>query len=339
MSELAVAEVTTRAVAARPLLNRAILQQETEQRNLLGEYVKTNMVENTDYGVIPGTKNRTLLKPGAEKLIDLFRCTPEYEFIEKIEDFDKPMFHYLIHCKVVSRESGVVIAEGFGSCNSREGKYRWRMEDRKCPKCGMPAIKKSKFPPREDPTADPGWYCHAKASGCGANFSSGDQTIEAQSQGRVENDDVATVVNTILKMAKKRAAVDAAISLARCSDMFTQDAEDFEGQPPTNGTTNGTPAKKQSPPKESPPDRELVEEQLRLLDECTNKSEVDDLVKALKNHKQKDKFTDEGKRVINEACVEARKKLPTAKTINREPGDEPPEARNGGKLAEGEVPY
>ena len=332
-SEMAVAEATSRAVATRPLLTKALLTQETEQRNLLGEYVKSNMTEGTDYGVIPGTKNRTLLKPGAEKLIDLFRCTPEYTFVEKIEDFDRPLFHYLIHCKVVSRESGVVIAEGFGSCNSREGKYRWRDEAKKCPHCGKAAIIKGKQ------EFGGGWLCFKKKDGCGAKFADGDAVIEGQASGRVENDDVATVVNTVLKMAKKRSAVDAAISLARCSDMFTQDAEDFEGQPPTNGTTNGTPAKKQSPPKESPPDRELVEEQLRLLDECTNKSEVDDLVKALKNHKQKDKFTDEGKRVINEACVEARKKLPTAKTINREPGDEPPEARNGGKLAEGEVPY
>lgn len=223
-SELA--EVRETRIAARPLLTRAILDQETEQRKLLGEYVKREMVEGTDYGVIPGTKDKTLLKPGAEKLTDLFRCTPEFEFVEKITDWERPLFHYMMKCRVLSRESGALIAEGFGSCNSREGKYRWRTEDRKCPHCGAAAIMRSKFPPRDAPDEEPGWYCFAKRGGCGANFPAGDESIEGQKQGRVENDDVATLNNNILKIAKKRALVDAAIALARCSDMFTQDMED-----------------------------------------------------------------------------------------------------------------
>ena len=36
------------------------LSQEGEQRKLLGEYVARHMTEGTDYGVIPGTKNKTL---------------------------------------------------------------------------------------------------------------------------------------------------------------------------------------------------------------------------------------------------------------------------------------
>jgi hypothetical protein len=50
--------------------------------------------------------------------------------------------------------------------------------------------------------------------------------------GRVENEDTASLANTILKMAKKRALVDAAIAIARISDLFTQDVEDMQHKKP-----------------------------------------------------------------------------------------------------------
>lgn len=51
---------------------------------------------------------------------------------------------------------------------------------------------------------------------------------------RFENTDIADVYNTVLKMAKKRALVDAVKSTAAASDIFTQDIEDMgavEAQP------------------------------------------------------------------------------------------------------------
>lgn len=36
-----------------------------------------------------------------------------------------------------------------------------------------------------------------------------------------------TIVNTLLKMAKKRALIDAVLSATRASGLFTQDIEDF----------------------------------------------------------------------------------------------------------------
>lgn len=44
---------------------------------------------------------------------------------------------------------------------------------------------------------------------------------------RSENPDIADVYNTVLKMAKKRALVDAVKSTAAASDIFTQDIEDM----------------------------------------------------------------------------------------------------------------
>jgi hypothetical protein len=43
---------------------------------------------------------------------------------------------------------------------------------------------------------------------------------------RIDNDDIFSQVNTLLKMAKKRALVDAALSAGRLSDLFTQDMEE-----------------------------------------------------------------------------------------------------------------
>jgi hypothetical protein len=241
---------------AKPTTPRAIvmaeaLKEDTEQRALLQMYVSQHMKTGTDYGVIPGTNKPTLLKPGAEKLTDLFRCTPSFDLIEKIEDWEKGLFHYTFRVRITSRDAGTVLAEGFGSANSREGRYRWRNAHRKCPECEKEAIFKSKFPPRDNPDAAPGWYCHKKAGGCGANFAAGDERIESQTEGKVENDDIYTLVNTILKMAKKRALVDGAIALARCSDIFTQDVEDMVDEEPHSAPPPQR-AARQAPRNEAP---------------------------------------------------------------------------------------
>ena len=203
------------------------LVQETEQHKLLGQYVAHHMTEGTDYGVIPGTKTRTLFKPGAEKLTQLFRCIARFRIEEKIENWDTGLFYYRFSCQIVTQaEQYRVVAEGVGSCSTFESRYRWRTADRTCPACGNAAICRSKFPPRNQPQAEPGWYCFAKRGGCGANFDADDSAISSQPTGRVQNPDLIDQVNTVLKMAKKRALVDAAIALARCSDIFTQDMED-----------------------------------------------------------------------------------------------------------------
>jgi hypothetical protein len=238
---------TIKPSTPRAIIMAEALKEDTEQRAILAQYVAKHMKPGTDFGVIPGTEKPTLLKPGAEKLTDLYRCTPKYDITNKIEDWDKGLFHYEFRVQIVSRDADTVLAEGYGSANSREGRYRWRNESRKCPECGKEAICKSKFPPRNAPKNPPGWYCSDKRGGCGANFAHDDQKIVGQVMGKVENDDVYTLVNTILKMAKKRSLVDGAIALARCSDIFTQDVEDF-----MDGSQI-EPLKTSQPPRETKP--------------------------------------------------------------------------------------
>jgi hypothetical protein len=120
------------------------------------------------------------------------------------------------------------VGEGIGSCNSWEKKYRYRNADRACPNCGAAAIKRSKFPPKGRPNEKPGWYCYAKAGGCGAEFVHDDQAIIGQECGQQPNPDIYDQINTIDKMAQKRALIAATLVATNASEFFTQDIEDMQ---------------------------------------------------------------------------------------------------------------
>ena len=212
----------TEPTAGRALIAHDAITQEREQRDLLGRYIQTQMQLGTDYGVIPGTENKTLLKPGAEKLTQLFRCVPRFTVEEKIEDWNTGLFFYRFRCEIVTQADRLTVAEGVGSCSTYESRYRWRNANRTCPACGKEAIIKGKK------EYGGGYLCYKKKDGCGAKFGDNDPAITSQPVGRVENPDLIDQANTVLKMAKKRSLVDAAISLARCSDIFTQDVEDMQ---------------------------------------------------------------------------------------------------------------
>ncbi len=185
------------------------------------EFISSYLVENEDYGIIPGTQKPTLLKPGADKLCELYGLSDDCIVIEKVEDFEHGLFDYTVKCTLTSRRNGYIVATGLGSCNSYEKKYRWRDTQRKCPNCGKETIIKG----REEYGG--GWVCFTKKGGCGAKFPDTDPSIVNQPIGRVPNEDVADLKNTILKMSKKRAKIDATLSATRSSGIFTQDMEDL----------------------------------------------------------------------------------------------------------------
>ena len=187
--------------------------------------VRTHMIPDHDFGVIPGTQKPTLLKPGAEKIAKLLGLADEYEIVDQQDDWDRPLFRYLIRCRLVSIRTGVTLSQGLGECNSMEAKYRWREAKRTCPVCSQETIIKGKS------EYGGGWLCFAKLGGCGEKFPDDDDAITAQQIGKIPNDDIYSQVNTILKMAKKRALVDAALSAGRLSDLFTQDMEDIRSAP------------------------------------------------------------------------------------------------------------
>lgn len=178
---------------------------------------------NVDYGVIPGTTKPTLLKPGAERLCSAFHLDAYFDTVTAIEDFDKPLFFYRIRCHLFHVETRLEVATGIGSCNSMESKYRWRDQKRVCPHCGKDAITKGKA------EYGGGWICFERKGGCKAKFKDGDPAIEEQAVGQVANDDIYSIVNTIDKMAQKRALIAAVLIGANASEFFTQDLEDMPG--------------------------------------------------------------------------------------------------------------
>lgn len=181
-----------------------------------------------DYGAIPGTGEKpVLLLPGMEKLMRALHLRAEYVEKSRIEDFGAGLIYYRYECRLVDYDSGLCISTAIGSANSRESKWRWRDQKRTCPKCGKETINRSKYPPKNDPHAEPGWYCYAKAGGCGAEYAASDPAITGQATGRIENPDIFDQMNTIDKIAQKRALGSAIKGAANVSEFFTVDLEDF----------------------------------------------------------------------------------------------------------------
>jgi len=180
--------------------------------NAFQTLVRSQLKDKLDYGKIPGTDKNTLLKPGAEKIAKLLRCSDRYEIIEKVEDWDRPLFSFKVKCTLAIMGTDNIVSEGIGECNSMESKYRFRwVYERDIPKGLLKedlVVKQYK--------GQTGPYC----------------------KYRLDNDDVYSQINTIMKMAKKRALVDAALSAGRLSDIFTQDIEEveFAEQDPVVGT-------------------------------------------------------------------------------------------------------
>ncbi|MCE5329886.1 hypothetical protein LLG07_06105 [bacterium] len=173
--------------------------------NELQRFVKSVMKEGSDYGIVPGTEKPTLLKPGAEKLAHLYGLTSEVEFISSVEDWDKPFFNYVIKTKLFHFKTGIKVAEGIGSCNSYEARYRYRWvfesELSEYDKANKDELKRKEFYSKKQ----------------GKNYV----------MYRVLNDDIYSQINTIQKMAEKRSYVDAVLKATRTSDSFTQDMEDI----------------------------------------------------------------------------------------------------------------
>jgi len=168
------------------------------QVNTIQEVMNQVMKANVHYGVIPGCKEPSLFKPGAEKIMATFRLSADPEVID-ISDSDQ--IRYRVKLRLVS-SGGVFVGAGIGECSSNEEKYKWRR-----------ALCKEEFDEVPIDRKREKWSKGYKGA---ANYK--------QQQIRTEPADLA---NTILKMAKKRALIDAVLTCTAASDCFTQDIEDL----------------------------------------------------------------------------------------------------------------
>jgi len=161
--------------------------------NLIQQVLHEVMKPNVHYGIIPGTKENTLYKAGAELILTTFRlgCVPET--VEETGD------GFRVIVRVFHIPTGNTIGYGIGACSWAEEKYVWRKAH------------KGEYEKAPDDNKRIKYY--------GRN---------AVQQVRTNPADY---YNTTLKMATKRARVDACLTSTAASDVFAQDLEDTGGKP------------------------------------------------------------------------------------------------------------
>jgi hypothetical protein len=193
------------------------------------------------YGIIPGCGDKpTLLKPGAEKISMMFRLVPEYDIRQT--DLAHGHREYRIICTLKSAKSGVFCGQGVGAASTMESKFRFRWENTE------QAVPKEYWDHRDKDLLGGETYAPRKVRDADGKQS----WVIFQ---RIEHDNPADYYNTVLKMGKKRAHVDAVLTATAASDIFTQDIEDMQpeggdgkraepARPPVSMPTPTTPAQR-----------------------------------------------------------------------------------------------
>lgn len=208
-----------------------------EQRLAIVEVMKSAMTPNIDYGIIPGTPKPTLYKPGSEKVLAVFHLGVR----PRVEDLSTPdCIRYRVTIEVFHQPSGLTLGEGIGEASSAEAKYQWR------------AV-----------VCDEEWDATPEDRRR-HKWKKGDRGPYSVRQVRADMEDVA---NTVLKMAKKRAQIDAVLTTTAASDIFAQDLEDLKAagldpdvveepaatQPQQTQQPDGLPKKAETTQKPAPP--------------------------------------------------------------------------------------
>lgn len=236
-------------------VNPEIVKRELQKVAQFQQIVRATLVKGVDYGVIPGCGEKpTLLKPGMEKLCKLMDLAETYEIIDKIEDWEKPLFSYTIRCSLHKISDGKKISEGIANCNSMEDRYRWRWVW---------------------PNEVPGEFNKATLKVRTFEGKRGQKLTKY----RMPNEDVFSLLNTMIKMGEKRAFGYAVISAGRLSQDYTHDVEDMrESIAGMNGTIIDTEAEEVHPP-DAEPVIAVNEEEAQRLKELYELAKIDGCTK------------------------------------------------------------
>lgn len=181
--------------------------------SMVQTFMKEIMDEGFDYGIIPGTDKPCLFKSGAEKMIAVYGFSSVVK--EKKETRDLITGYYLaeITMQIIHRGTGAIVAEGVGECSSFESKYRYRWSF------------ENELPRGTDKTG--------LVSKTWLAFKNGQPVMKdgvqvEYTKYRMDNSDLIDQWNTVLKMAKKRALVDATLTATGTSGIFTQTADEMD---------------------------------------------------------------------------------------------------------------
>ena len=144
---------------------------------LCEQLVKEVLEKDIDWGTIPGVKQPFLWDSGAAKTMAAFNCYPEYKVIDAT--IRTPHIRYTITSQLINRQSQQIVATGIGAASTKEVKHRYRwVEDPESEGISRKGLKQ-----RQD------------------------------GKFRIPNPETEDLLNTICKMAAKRADVDAVTSL------------------------------------------------------------------------------------------------------------------------------
>ncbi len=184
--------------------------------------------KDVDYGIIPNMPKGTkpcLLKPGSEQILAMFRLAVE-PIVEDLSTED--CFRYRITVRLTDSRTEAFLGAGLGEASTDETKYKWkRTYSQKEYEAMPPDRRRSKWISYRDDHGQP-------------------QDVE-QLMIRQEPADLA---NTVLKMAKKRAQIDATLTVTGASSMFEQDSFDEDDvareEAPVQAQRRGRPAKAQA---------------------------------------------------------------------------------------------
>lgn len=167
----------------------------------LNRFISSQMKDGRDYGVIPGTKKKSLYQVGAEKLLNFrgFGCRHE-PGPGTIIDWKGKFWNYEYKAVIYRLKDGVVVSELYGSANSQEDSFafHWVTEKRI---------------PRGLNIEELEWK---EIDGDRGSFK----------LYRIDNPNPANIVNSLQKRGQKRAMIGATKLATRSSDNFTANEDD-----------------------------------------------------------------------------------------------------------------
>ncbi len=192
------------------------------------------LIKDEHYGLIPGCGSKpALLKAGAEKLAYMFRLAPKFTIAKS----ELPNSHreYEITCEFTHGPTGNYVGAGLGVCSTMESKYRYRADKASDTMTDIQVPKEYWDKKKANATGPELQAILSKQVGETGRFGTKKDQNDiwvivkrGESTGeKVENPDIADTYNTVIKMAKKRAYVDAVITCTAASDFFTQDIEEI----------------------------------------------------------------------------------------------------------------
>lgn len=183
------------------------------------------MQEGTDYDTLPGTSKPGLLKAGAELLARLYNLVADTRIVNSVERTEQevPYFQYDAECRL-SNGRGEFVGNGVGSCNSAEPQYayKWVFDEELSRDVKNPEDLRMR-------------------------------EIGGKKQYRVPSsrEEVFGLANSIKKKAKKRAFVDAILTVTCAGRIFTQDVgesgEEGSGDREHENQAKGSESKTASP--------------------------------------------------------------------------------------------